>query len=64
VTLLGLVPISLLLGGLYEYTRNLVVPILVHGTYDAIIFLALYAVATGAGGEMGTMAALIVAVLP
>ena len=64
VTLCGLVPISLLLGGLYEYTRNLTVPILVHGTYDAIIFLALYAVAIGAVEESGNAAALIVAVLP
>jgi len=64
VTLVGLVPISLLLGGLYEYTRNLTVPILVHGTYDAIIFLALYAVATGTVEESGNAAALIVAVLP
>lgn len=64
VTLLGLVPISLLLGGLYEYTRNLVVPILVHGTYDAIIFLALYAVATGGVEQSDSAAALIVAFLP
>lgn len=63
VTLIGLVPISLLLGGLYEYTRNLVVPILVHGTYNAIIFLSLYLVATGAAGESSAAAA-IVAVLP
>lgn len=54
---------SLLLGALYEYTKNLVVPILVHGTYNAIIFLSLYAVATGAAADGGTAAA-VVAVLP
>ncbi|GAB7094750.1 CPBP family intramembrane metalloprotease [Halolamina litorea] len=64
VSVLGLMGPSLLLGALYEYTRNLVVPILVHGTYDAIIFLALYAVATGAVEESGNAAAAIVAVLP
>lgn len=64
VSLVGLMGPSLLLGALYEYTRNLVVPILVHGTYDAIIFLALYAVATGAVPESGNAAAAIVAVLP
>ena len=64
VSLIGLMGPSLLLGALYEYTRNLVVPILVHGTYDAIIFLALYAVATGAVEQSGNAAALIVSVLP
>ncbi|MBP1987882.1 CPBP family intramembrane glutamic endopeptidase [Halolamina salifodinae] len=64
VSLIGLMGPSLLLGGLYEYTRNLVVPILVHGTYDALIFLALYAVATGTVEESGNAAAAIVAVLP
>jgi len=54
---------SLLLGTLYEYTRNLMVPILVHGSYDAIIFLALYAVATGAVDEGGTAATLVAALL-
>ncbi|MEF8800686.1 MAG: type II CAAX endopeptidase family protein [Halolamina sp.] len=37
---------SLILGGIYEYTDNLVVPILVHGSYDALLFIALYAQAT------------------
>jgi len=64
VTLLGLMGPSLLLGALYEYTRNLVVPILVHGTYDAIIFLALYAMAIGAVDQTGNAAATVVAVLP
>lgn len=42
---------SLILGGIYEYTDNLFVPILVHGSYDALLFIALYVQATaGAGG--------------
>lgn len=40
--------LSLLLGGLYEYTENLVVNSLVHGTYNALLFLAIYAQAVGA----------------
>lgn len=64
VSVTALMGPSLLLGALYEYTRNLVVPILVHGTYDVIIFLSLYAVATGAVEESGNAAAAIVAVLP
>jgi membrane protease YdiL (CAAX protease family) len=35
---------SLVLGGLYEYTDNLVVPALVHAAYDATLFVGLYAV--------------------
>lgn len=55
---------SLILGGIYEYTRNLVVPILVHGTYNSIIFLSLYLVATGGVEQSGNAAATIVAALP
>ncbi len=55
---------SLILGAIYEYTRNLVVPILVHGTYNAIIFLSLYLVATGMVEETGNAAAAVVAALP
>ncbi len=55
---------SLILGGIYEYTKNLVVPILVHGTYNAIIFLSLYLVATGAVEQSGNAAATVVAALP
>ncbi|QKY20300.1 CPBP family intramembrane metalloprotease [Halolamina sp. CBA1230] len=55
---------SLILGGIYEYTRNLVVPIIVHGTYNALIFLSLYLVATGAVEESGNAAAAVVAALP
>lgn len=64
VSLTVLLGPSLILGALYEYTRNLVVPILVHGTYNAIIFLSLYLVATGRVEEGGNAAAAVVAVLP
>ena len=39
--------LSLILGILYEYTDNLVVPILVHGAYDAVLFSLQYLMATG-----------------
>lgn len=42
--------LSLLLGALYEYSENLVVNSLVHGTYNALLFLAIYAQAVGAAG--------------
>jgi len=38
-----LVP-SLVLGATYEYTGNLAVPALIHGAYNATLFIALYAV--------------------
>lgn len=41
--------LSLLLGGLYEYTENLVVVSLIHGTYNALLFLAIYAQGVGVG---------------
>lgn len=40
--------LGLVLGWLYERTGNLMVPILVHGAYNAIIFFVTYLVATGA----------------
>jgi uncharacterized protein len=39
--------LSLILGILYEYTDNLVVPVLVHGAYDAVLFGFQYLMATG-----------------
>ena len=33
--------LGLVLGGLYEYTNNLLVPVLVHGAYNAILFIQL-----------------------
>ncbi|WP_373190214.1 lysostaphin resistance A-like protein [Halolamina sp.] len=41
-TLAVLMGPSLLLGASYEYTDNLVVPILIHGSYNALLFLGLY----------------------
>ena len=48
-TISALFALSLILGAVYEYTDNLVVPSLVHGAYDAIVFTVIYAQATGLG---------------
>lgn len=48
-TLVVLLGPSLILGASYEYTDNLVVPILIHGSYDALLFIGLYALATSEG---------------
>jgi membrane protease YdiL (CAAX protease family) len=42
--------LGLVLGTLYEYTDNLLIPILVHGGYNAILFVQLYLVETGSLG--------------
>lgn len=42
--------LGLILGGLYEYTGNLAVPIVVHGTWNAFQFLNLYFQSTGGWG--------------
>lgn len=34
--------LALVLGGVYEYAENLVIPAVIHGTYNAILFSALY----------------------
>lgn len=39
--------LSLILGYTYAKTRNLLVPIFIHGTYNAIVFLSLYVSLTG-----------------
>jgi hypothetical protein len=39
--------LGLILGGLYERTRNLVVPALVHGIYNSVLFGVQYAAAVG-----------------
>jgi hypothetical protein len=39
--------LALVLGGLYEYTDNLAVPALVHGTFNALQFLLAYLEVTG-----------------
>lgn len=46
-TILAIFLLSLVLGAVYEYTDNIVVPSLVHGAYNAVIFAAIYATATG-----------------
>ncbi|MFB6118822.1 lysostaphin resistance A-like protein [Halosegnis sp.] len=42
--------LSLVLGALYEVSDNLAVPIVVHGTYNALMFLQLYLASTGQVG--------------
>lgn len=44
VTLVVLLGLSVMLGYLYVWTENLVVPILVHGLYDALLFGLAYVV--------------------
>lgn len=39
--------LGLILGAVYERTRNLVVPALVHGLYNSVLFAVQYAAATG-----------------
>lgn len=45
-TLIVYFGLSLLLGSVYEWSGNLVVPALIHGSFNAIQFLLLYLVAT------------------
>lgn len=49
VTLVVLFGLSILLGYLYVWTDNLVVPILVHGFYDALLFGIAYVVLSTQG---------------
>jgi membrane protease YdiL (CAAX protease family) len=46
--------LGLVLGALYEKTQNLIVPIIVHGAYNTVIFYTAYVAATG-GIEMPNM---------
>ncbi|QSG01990.1 CPBP family intramembrane glutamic endopeptidase [Natranaeroarchaeum sulfidigenes] len=62
-TIIGLFFISLVLGGLYEYTENLFVPIVIHGAFNAIQFGALYVVLT-TDGEMPATVASLLATIP
>lgn len=62
-TIIGLFFISLVLGGLYEYTENLFVPIVIHGAFNAIQFGALYFVLTS-DIEMAMVAATLTAPVP
>ena len=45
-TLAIYIALSLVLGAVYEYSENLVVPALIHGTFNAVQFLLLYVVIT------------------
>jgi hypothetical protein len=42
--------LSLVLGYSYARSENLVIPILIHGTYNALTFFAMYARVTGMVG--------------
>ncbi|WP_135826455.1 CPBP family intramembrane glutamic endopeptidase [Halorussus ruber] len=39
--------LALVLGGIYEYTDNLLVPAFIHGTYNAVQFAVAYLLVTG-----------------
>ncbi|PSQ07479.1 CPBP family intramembrane metalloprotease [Halobacteriales archaeon QS_6_71_20] len=55
VTIGILSALTLVFGAAYEYTDNLVVPSLIHGAYDAVLFAGLYVVVTyGPGTESPT----------
>lgn len=49
-TLAVIFVLALILGAIYERTKNVIVPILVHGTFNAIAFAVTYAQLTGALG--------------
>lgn len=42
--------LGLVLGGIYEHTRNLLVPVAIHGVYNATLFAIQWLNATGTGG--------------
>lgn len=54
-----LLVLSLILGTIYELSDNLVVPAIVHGMYNAILFLGLYASLT-LEGSLATYAGVLV----
>ena len=49
-TLIIIFVLAIVLGAVYERTRNVVVPILAHGTFNAVAFAITYAQMTGALG--------------
>ncbi|MFC5969962.1 CPBP family intramembrane glutamic endopeptidase [Halomarina salina] len=55
IPLAALSLLSVVFGVAYERTENLVVPILIHGAYDAVLFGLIYVVLT-AGGDLGAAA--------
>jgi len=42
VALVSVLFLSVVLGGIYSYTENLAAPVLIHGFYNAILFVLLY----------------------
>jgi membrane protease YdiL (CAAX protease family) len=66
VTITLLMGPSIAFGAVYEYTENIVIPALLHGTYDAFLFIALYVVASGGmeAPESGSAVAAVLATLP
>jgi len=57
VTIAVIAVLGAVLGGVYEYTDNLVVPAVIHGLFNAFQFAGQYAVASGLLPEEGTQAA-------
>ncbi|ADJ15149.1 CPBP family intramembrane glutamic endopeptidase [Halalkalicoccus jeotgali] len=57
-TLVTYVVLSLILGGSYHFSENLVVPAVIHGLFNAIQFSILYWSVTTGGGEMLWLVAL------
>lgn len=62
VTIALLMGPSVAFGAVYEYTGNIVVPALLHGTYNAFLFVGLYLVASG-GVERAAAGAALLALL-
>lgn len=50
--------LSLILGAIYEYSRNILVPALVHGTFNAVQFAVLYYTITNGGTIVPTITGL------
>lgn len=55
IPLAALSLLSVVFGVTYERTGNLLVPVLIHGAYDAVLFGLIYVVLT-AGGDLGAAA--------
>lgn len=62
-TIVVLIGPSVAFGAVYEYTKNLVIPILLHATYDAFLFSILYVVASG-GVSAPESSAAVLAMFP
>ena len=63
-TLAVLSIVAIALGGIYEYTGNLVVAALTHGLYNSILITGLYiSVTTDVGQQSGTLLQMLVPIL-